>query len=49
MKESVTRKDINQHRKAIEEKKKEIVELKGQREALEDALRHAGGPAGWAR
>jgi len=49
MKESVTRKDINEHRKAIEEKKKEIAELKKQRDALEDALRHAGGPAGWAR
>jgi hypothetical protein len=49
MKESVTRKDINEHRKAIEDKKKEIAELKEQRDALEDALRHAGGPAGWAR
>jgi hypothetical protein len=49
MKESVTRKDINEHRKAIGEKKKEIGELKEQRDALEDVLRHAGGPAGWAR
>jgi hypothetical protein len=49
MKESVTRKDINEHRKAIEGKKKEIVELKKQRDDLEDALRHASGPAGWAR
>jgi len=49
MKESVTRKEINEHRKAIEDKKKEIVELKKQRDDLEDALRHAGGPAGWAR
>lgn len=49
MKESVTRKDINEHRKAIEEKAKEIAELKKQRDDLEDALRHAGGPAGWAR
>jgi hypothetical protein len=49
MKESVTRKDINEHRKAIDEKKKEIAELKEQRDALEDASRHAGGPAGWAR
>ena len=47
MKEIVTRKEINEHRKAIEEKKKEIAELKKQRD--EDALRHAGGPAGWAR
>ena len=49
MKESVTRKEINEHRKAIEGKKKEIVELKQQRDDLEDALRHAGGPPGWAR
>ena len=49
MKESVTRKEINQRRKAIEDKKKEITELKRQRDELEDALRHAGGPAGWAR
>jgi hypothetical protein len=49
MKESVTRKDINEHRKAIEDKKKEIAEFKRQRDELEDELRHAGGPAGWAR
>ena len=49
MKESVTRKEINEHRKAIEGKKKEIVELKQQRDDLEDALRHAGGPPGWSR
>jgi hypothetical protein len=42
MKESVTRREINEHRKAIEEKKKEIAELKKQRDDLEDALRHAG-------
>jgi len=49
MKESITRRRINEHRKAIEDKKKEIVELKKQRDDLEDALRHAAGPAGWAR
>jgi hypothetical protein len=49
MKESVTRRDINKHRNAIEGKEKELAELKKQREDLEDALRHAGGPAGWAR
>ncbi|HET6929189.1 MAG TPA: hypothetical protein VFI45_02620 [Candidatus Acidoferrum sp.] len=49
MKEGVTRRDINEHRKTIEEKEKELAELKKQREDLEDALRHAGGPAGWAR
>lgn len=49
MKESVTRRDINKHRNAIEGKEKELTELKKQREDLEDALRHARGPAGWAR
>jgi hypothetical protein len=49
MKESVTRKEINEHRKAIEDKKEEIAQLKKQRDDLEDALRHVGGPAGWAR
>jgi chromosome segregation ATPase len=49
MKESITRKEINAHHKAIEDKKKEMAELKKQRDDLEDALRHAGGPAGWAR
>ncbi len=49
MKESVTRKGINEHRKAIDGKKKEIAELKRQRDDLEDALRQAGGPAGWSR
>jgi hypothetical protein len=49
MKESITRKRINEHRKAIEDKKKELRELKKQRDDLEDALRHAGGPAGWGR
>src|SRR6266481_6081813 len=49
MKESVTRKEINERRKAIADKKKELADLKKQRDDLEDALRHAGGPAGWAR
>ena len=48
-KESVTRGDINNHRNAIEGKEKALTELKRQREDLEDALRHAGGPAAWAR
>jgi prefoldin subunit 5 len=43
------RKGINAHRKAIEDKKKEIAELKKQRDDLEDALRQAGEPAGWTR
>lgn len=49
MKESITRRAINARRKAIEEKKKEIVELAKARADLEDELRHAGAPAGWAR
>lgn len=49
MKEGVTRRDINDHRTAIEGKQKELSELKNQREDLEDALRHAGGPPAWAR
>jgi phage-related minor tail protein len=49
MKESITRRRINEHRKAIEDKKKELAELRKQRDELEDTLRHAGGPAGWGR
>src|SRR5258708_7355198 len=49
MKESITRRRINKHRKPSEDKKKELAELKTQRDELEDALRHAGGPAGWGR
>jgi len=49
MKESITRKRINEHRKAIENKRKEVAALKKQRDELEDALRHAGGPSGWGR
>ena len=49
MKESITRRAINEHRNAIEDKKKEIADLNKQRAELEDELRHAGAPAGWAR
>ena len=49
MKESITRRAINEHRKAIEDKKNEIADLNKQRAELEDELRHAGAPAGWAR
>ena len=49
MKESITRRKINEHRKAIEDKRKELTALRRQRDELEDALRHAGGPAGWGR
>ena len=49
MRENVTRKNINAHRQAIEDKKKEIVELRKQFSDLEDDLRHAGGDPGWSR
>ncbi len=49
MKESVTRRDINKHRKAIEDKRRELIEWKKQRDDLEDGLRHSGGPPAWAR
>jgi hypothetical protein len=49
LKESVTRRDINKHRTAIETKQKELAELKNERDDLEDALRHAGGPPAWSR
>jgi len=49
MKESITRRAINEHRKAIEDKKKEIADFNKQRSDLEDELRHADAPAGWAR
>ncbi len=49
MKESITRKQINEHRKAIQDKQKELAGLNAVRVELEDELRHAGGPAGWSR
>jgi DNA repair exonuclease SbcCD ATPase subunit len=47
--ENVTRQNINAHRKAIEDKKKEIAELQSNLSDLEDDLRHAGGDPGWSR
>lgn len=49
MKESITRKQINEHKKKIDEKKAEIRELRQQYSDLEDDLRHSGGKAGWSR
>ena len=49
MRENVTRKNINAHRQAIEDKTKEIAELRKQLSDLEDDLRHAGGDPGWSR
>jgi len=49
LRESVTHKNINAHRQAIEDKEKEIAELQNQLSDLEDDLRHAGGDPGWSR
>ena len=49
MRENVTRSNINAHRQAIEDKKKELIELRQQLSDLEDELRHAGGDPGWSR
>jgi prefoldin subunit 5 len=47
--EGATNKKINEHRKAIEDKKAEITTLQEQLSDLEDELRRAGGYPGWAR
>jgi len=49
LRENVTRQNINAHRKAIEDKRKEIAELQRNLSDLEDELRHAGGDPGWSR
>jgi flagellar biosynthesis chaperone FliJ len=49
MRESVTRKQITEHQKAIDDKKHEIAQLQLTLADLEDELRHAGGPPGWSR
>jgi hypothetical protein len=49
MRENVTRKEINEHRKAIEDREREITELRVALTDLEDELRHAAGPPGWSR
>jgi chromosome segregation ATPase len=49
MRETVTRKEINDHRKAITDKQKEIEGLERGLSDLQDELRHAGGNPGWAR
>jgi hypothetical protein len=49
MRENVTRKDVNSHRQAIDDKKNEIGDLQKQQSDLEDDLRHAGGDPGWSR
>jgi len=49
MRENVTRKNINAHRQAIEEKKNEVAGLQKQLSDLEDDLRRAGGDLCWSR
>lgn len=49
MRENVTRKEINEHQKAIEDKDREIAQSRSALADLEDELRHAGGPPGWSR
>ena len=49
MTEQNTRGEIKAKQSAIEQKKKEIAQLKQERDALEDQLRKSGGDPGWAR
>jgi hypothetical protein len=49
MNEQLTRKDINDHNAKVEEKQKQIAQLKQQLDDMEDALRRSGGDPGWAR
>ena len=49
MRESITRRQTNERRKKIDDKKAEVSQLKQQESDMEDELRHAGGDAGWAR
>jgi hypothetical protein len=49
MKEEYTRKKINEQRKAIDDKKKQLLDLNAIRAELEEELRHAGGPPAWER
>jgi len=49
MNEQLTRKDINDHNSKVEEKKKQVAQLKQQMSDMEDDLRKSGGDPGWAR
>ena len=49
MRESITRRQINERRKKTDDKKAEIHGLRQQESDLEDELRHAGGDPGWSR
>ena len=47
--ESITRKQINEHREKMDERNAEIRHLHQEFSDLEDDLRHSGGDAGWSR
>lgn len=49
MRESITRRQINERRKKIDDKKADIQRLKQEESDLEDELRYAGGDPGWSR
>lgn len=49
LREQYQRKDINDHRAAIESKRKEVAQLRQVISDLEDELRRAGGDSSWAR
>ena len=49
LREQYERKEINEHRKKIQDKQDELQRLRQQLTDLEDELRRAGGNAGWAR
>jgi chromosome segregation ATPase len=49
LREQLERKEINEHRKKIEDKQAELRQLRQQLADLEDELRRAGGPPAWAR
>jgi hypothetical protein len=49
MNEQLTRKDINDHNSKVEEKKKQIAQLKQQMDDMEEELRKSGGDPGWGR
>jgi chromosome segregation ATPase len=49
LREQYTRGELNEQKSKIDAKRQEIAQLKQQLADLEDELRKAGGPAGWAR
>ncbi|PYU12524.1 MAG: hypothetical protein DMG29_13980, partial [Acidobacteria bacterium] len=49
LREQYDRSDLNNHLKAINDKKQEVARLKQALSDLEDELRRAGGDPGWGR